>query len=63
MATAAVRALADRHHDAARVCRDPLLQAEPGSIGWRIVIDPLITATAHLDAWAEILAILRDRAT
>jgi hypothetical protein len=63
MAVAAVLAFAGRHADGARVCAGPLLRAEPGSIGWQMAIYPLINATGQLDAWAETLAILRDRAT
>ena len=59
---AAVLALGGRHEEAARVCGDALAAAEPGSAGWLLPVDPLINATAHLDAWAPALAILRERA-
>jgi hypothetical protein len=40
-----------------------LAHAEPGPAGWNLVVDPLLTPCAHRDAWAQTLAMLRDRAT
>ena len=63
MVKAAVVALDGRHHDAAALWGDALVQAEPGSAGWLLPVDPLLHVTAHPEAWAQALATLRHRAT
>jgi len=62
MAKAAVFAVNGQHGQAAQVLGEALLRAEPGSAGWLLPVDPLIDVTAHPEAWAEALAILRNRA-
>jgi DNA-binding winged helix-turn-helix (wHTH) protein/Tfp pilus assembly protein PilF len=62
MARAAVLALQGKHHEAAGLCRDALLQTEPGSAGWLLPVEPLLHVTARHEAWARTLATLRDRA-
>jgi tetratricopeptide (TPR) repeat protein len=62
MVEAAVLALDGRHHDAAALWGDALVQAEPGSAGWLLPIDPLLHVTAHPEAWAQALATLHHRA-
>ena len=62
MVQAAVLALVGDHHAGAQLCAQALSDAPPGSAGWMLPLDPLINATAHLDAWAHTLAILRHRA-
>jgi len=62
MAKAAVSAVNGQHGHAAQVIGEALLRAEPGSAGWLLPVDPLIDVTAHPEAWAEALAILRNRA-
>lgn len=55
--------LADRHADAA--CRVlAALQAAPAgsSAGWTLPVEPLLQVAAHADAWAAVLAALRDGA-
>jgi len=59
---AAVLALAGKHDQAARLCGDALAHALPGPAGWLLPVDPLLNATAHRDAWAGTLAMVRDRA-
>jgi len=59
---AAVLALAGKHDQAARLCGDALAHAEPGPAGWLLPVDPLLNATAHRNAWADTLAMVRDRA-
>jgi tetratricopeptide (TPR) repeat protein len=58
----AALALDDKHPEAALVCGEALAQVEPGPAGWIIPVDPLLHATAHVDAWARTFAALRDRA-
>lgn len=62
MAAAAPLVLAGKHEDAARLCGDALVQAEPGPAGWILPVEPLLKPLRHPDAWARTLAILRDRA-
>jgi len=62
MVEAAALVQQGRHDDAARRCGDALALAEPGQAGWIIPVDPLLHASAHRDAWARTLAMLRDRA-
>jgi tetratricopeptide (TPR) repeat protein len=50
------------HDEAARLCGDALARANPGSAGWLLPVDPLLHVTAHHEAWAQTLAILRERA-
>jgi hypothetical protein len=40
-----------------------LAHAEPGPAGWNLGVDPLLNVSAHRDAWAQMVATLRDRAT
>ena len=51
-----------KHDEAARVCAEALARAEAGSAGWLLPVDPLLQVTAHHEAWAPTLAILRERA-
>ena len=60
---AAMLALRGNPIDAARVCGEAIAHAGPGCAGWVLPIDPLFQPTAHGDAWAQTLAMLRDRAT
>ena len=60
---AAAIALGGNPIDAACVCADAIAHAGPGCAGWVLPIDPLLQPTAHGDAWAQMLAMLRDRAT
>ena len=62
MVKAAVLTLGGRHDEAARACGDALVQVEAGSAGWLLPADPLLHVTAHPDAWAPTLAVLRGRA-
>jgi DNA-binding winged helix-turn-helix (wHTH) protein len=62
MVKAAVLSLCNKHHEGARVYTDALAVASPGSAGWQMPIDPLIDALGHVDAWAQALAMLHDRA-
>ncbi len=59
---AAILAVQGKHDDAARVSRDALAGAKAGSAGWMLPAEPLVYVTAHPDAWAETLAMLRERA-
>jgi DNA-binding winged helix-turn-helix (wHTH) protein/Tfp pilus assembly protein PilF len=59
---AAVLALQGRHHEAARVYGDALVQAEPGSAGWMVPVDPLLNTAGHCEAWTLVLEVLRARA-
>ena len=62
MVKAAILSCQEQHEEAGRVCQVPLEQAEPGSAGWMLPVEPLINVAAHPEAWAKTLAILRDRA-
>jgi DNA-binding winged helix-turn-helix (wHTH) protein len=62
MAAAAALVLDGMHDDAARLCGEALVQAEPGPAGWILPVEPLLKPSRHADAWARTLAILRDRA-
>jgi tetratricopeptide (TPR) repeat protein len=62
MVNAAALVLDGRHDDAARLCGDALVQAEPGPVGWILPVEPLLNPLRHPDAWTRTLAILRDRA-
>jgi hypothetical protein len=48
---------------AAQLCAAALTHAGPGAAGWILPVDPLLHVTAHREAWAPALAILRDRAS
>jgi DNA-binding winged helix-turn-helix (wHTH) protein len=39
-----------------------LAEAPAGNAGWRVPIEPLLRVQEHLDAWAPVLALLRQRA-
>ncbi len=55
--------LADRHADAARRVLAALQTAPPGSsAGWTLPVEPLLQVATHADAWAAVLAALRERA-
>jgi hypothetical protein len=62
MPAAATLVLDGKHDDAARLCGEALVQAEPGPAGWILPVEPLLKPLRHPDAWARTLAILRDRA-
>ena len=62
IALAAGYSLRQRHLEAAQMCGAALMQAEAGSAGWFLPVEPLLHATAHPDAWAPTLALLRARA-
>jgi threonine synthase len=55
-------ALHGKHDQAARVCAEALAREDVGSAGWLLPVDPLLQITAHHEAWAQTLAILRERA-
>jgi hypothetical protein len=59
---AAALTLHGQHNAAARVYREALVRTEPGAAGWSLPIEPLLNVSAHRDAWAPALAVLRDRA-
>jgi DNA-binding winged helix-turn-helix (wHTH) protein/Tfp pilus assembly protein PilF len=59
---AAALTLHGQHESAARVYGDALVRAEPGPSGWLLPVEPLLHVSAHRDAWAPALAVLRDRA-
>ena len=61
-AHAVLLAVQGKHHEAARVCGEALARADAGSVGWLLPVDPLLQVTAHHEAWAKTLAILRERA-
>jgi tetratricopeptide (TPR) repeat protein len=48
---------------AAQLCAAALTHAGPGAAGWILPVDPLLHVTAHREAWAPALAVLRDRAS
>ena len=52
----------NRHADAARVYREFLVKAPPGSAGWSLPVEPLLNPLARPDDWGDVLAILRSRA-
>jgi DNA-binding winged helix-turn-helix (wHTH) protein len=55
--------LADRHAEAAGRLLAALHSAPPGSsAGWTLPVEPLLQVAAHADAWAAVLAALRERA-
>ena len=60
--SAVILALEGKHDAAARLCRDALVQADPGSAGWMLPVEPLLHVAAHPEAWAQPLATLRERA-
>jgi hypothetical protein len=62
MVKAAACALEGRHDEAARLCAEALAHTESRAAGWIIPVDPLLNAPSHAEAWAQTLAILRDRA-
>jgi DNA-binding winged helix-turn-helix (wHTH) protein len=62
IAAAAALVLDGKHDDAARLCGEALVQAEPGPAGWILPVEPLLKPLRHPGAWARTLAILRDRA-
>lgn len=39
-----------------------LAEAPAGNAGWRVPVEPLLRVHEHLDAWAPVLALLRQRA-
>jgi DNA-binding winged helix-turn-helix (wHTH) protein len=47
---------------AADIVLAALEEAEPGSGGWHIPIDPLLNVDLHRGAWAPVLTLLRSRA-
>jgi hypothetical protein len=64
IAHAVSHALAGRHADAARVCRDALANLPDfASDGWHLPVEPLLHPSAHADAWAEALSVLCSRAS
>ncbi len=63
IAKAVALAAEGRHDEAARLCSEMLAHAEPGPAGWNLGVDPLLNVSAHRNAWAQMLATLRDRAT
>jgi len=60
---AAALALQGDPAGAAQLCAAALTHAGPGAAGWILPVDPLLHVTAHREAWAPALAILRDRAS
>jgi DNA-binding winged helix-turn-helix (wHTH) protein/cytochrome c-type biogenesis protein CcmH/NrfG len=50
------------HAAAAERVGQALAAAPPASAGWLLPIDPLLDVTAHPDAWAGVLRLLRARA-
>ncbi len=62
MINAAALSLQHQHDEAARICRDAIGSAPPGSAGWLLPVEPLLHVHAHPDAWAPALLALRQRA-
>jgi DNA-binding winged helix-turn-helix (wHTH) protein len=60
---AAALVLHGRHADAARLCADALLDAEPGSAGYLLPVEPLLRAIEHRDVWKTALAAVAIRAS
>jgi tetratricopeptide (TPR) repeat protein len=60
---AAALALHGRHAEAARVCADALVAAEPGSAGYLLPVEPLLCATLHRAEWEPALAAVANRAS
>jgi hypothetical protein len=55
--------LANHHAEAAGRVLAALQSAPPGSsAGWTLPVEPLLEVAAHADAWAAVLAALRERA-
>ncbi|MEQ1759293.1 MAG: hypothetical protein ABL986_13300 [Vicinamibacterales bacterium] len=55
-------ALQHRHSEAARLCREAIVNAPPGGSGWLIPVDPLLNISAHPETWAATMFALRQRA-
>jgi tetratricopeptide (TPR) repeat protein len=62
LAQAIVLERGGRHADAARVCREALVKAPPGSAGWWLPVEPMLNPLGRPDVWGEVLALLRSRA-
>jgi tetratricopeptide (TPR) repeat protein len=60
---AAALVLHGRHADAARLCTDALIAAEPGSAGYLLPVDPLLRANERREVWAPALAAVANRAS
>jgi DNA-binding winged helix-turn-helix (wHTH) protein len=52
-----------RHDEAARICGNALAHADPGATGWLLPAEPLLRVTARRDVWAQVLALVRERAS
>lgn len=62
MAKAAVMAASGNLEVAVALVSDALLAAPEGNAGWLIPVDPLLNVHRHPDAWAPVLAKVRERA-
>jgi tetratricopeptide (TPR) repeat protein len=62
MARAALLVDAGDVAGAVALLENALLAAPPGNAGWLIPIDPMLRVWEHPEAWAPVLAILRERA-
>ena len=62
MAKAAVMADGGNFEGAIALVSDALLAAPEGNAGWLIPVDPLLNVHRHPDAWAPVLAKVRERA-
>ena len=62
LAQALVLARGNRHADAARVYREALVKAPPGSAGWSLPVEPTLNPLGRPDVWGDVLALLRSRA-
>jgi DNA-binding winged helix-turn-helix (wHTH) protein len=62
MVKAAACVMEGSHNEAARLCGEALAHTESRAAGWIIPVDPLLNAPSHAEAWAQTLAMLRDRA-
>ena len=55
--------LRNRHADAAHVYYEGLSKAPPGPAGYLLPVEPILNARARREIWAEVLALVRVRAT
>jgi Flp pilus assembly protein TadD len=62
LAQAIVFARAGQHGDAARVYLAAVCRQPPGWEGWMLPVEPTLDVAAHLEVWADALAVIRSRA-
>lgn len=62
VARAGVEVLLGRHAEAASRVRAALDAAPPGSAGWTIPVEPVLSVSSHLDEWRTVLGRLANAA-